>query len=106
MKFSHDHEKIVHLTNYSRESRKNYIPSTYNSIQVQVETITYTLTHTRHFLRTIRYKNNPSCTTANSPFEMRLVEATLTFVEERKCHLENQQLAVTGLQDGAFAFSL
>ena len=29
---------------------------------------------------------------------MRLVEATLTFVEERKCHLENQQLAVTGLQ--------
>ena len=58
-----------------------------------------TITHTPSIsLRNIRYKKNPTCTTANSPFEMRLVEATLTFVEERKCHLENQQLAVTGLQ--------
>ena len=105
MKLSHGHEKNCTFHKIMAGSHAK-VPSHINiifinGIQVQVENNN---THPAFFCVTSGIKRIPLAQPLIHPSHCCDLLKLLCFVEERKCHLENQQLAVTGLQDDSISF--
>ena len=101
MELSHDHENFYILQIMAGSHAKLPSLQTSNGIQVQVETYN---THPAYFCVTSGIKRIPLTQPLIHPSHCCDLLKLLCFVEERKCHLENQQLAVTGLQDDSIPF--